>query len=54
MDITIWSISQSDGFTAELDSSHEIKRQLLPRRKVMTDLLYIKKAEMSLCKQMSI
>ena len=40
--------------TADGDCSHEIKRCLLLRRKVMTNLDSIKKVETSLCQQRSI
>ena len=40
--------------TADGDCSHEIKRRLLLRRKVMTNLNSYSKAETLLCQQMSI
>ena len=40
--------------TADCDCSHEIKRRLLLRRKVMTNLNSYSKAETLLCQQMSI
>ena len=40
--------------TADGDCSHEIKRCLLPGRKVMTNLESILKAETLLCQQISI
>ena len=40
--------------TADVDGSHEIKRQLLLGRKVMTNLDSILKAETLLCQQRSI
>ena len=40
--------------TADGDCNHEIKRYLLLRRKVMTNLDSILKAETLLCKQRSI
>ena len=44
----------SSKITADGDCSHEIKRLLLLRRKAMTNLDSILKAETSLCQQMSI
>ena len=40
--------------TADSDCSHEIRRQLLLRRKAMTNLNSILKADISLCQQRSI
>ena len=51
--ITVWQIDGKTGskITADGDCSHEIKRRLLPGRKVMTNLIAYSKAETLPCQQ---
>ena len=61
--ITLWQIDRErvadflflgSKITADGDCSHEIKRHLLLRRKVMTNLKSILKTETLLCQQRSV
>ena len=51
---TVADFFLSSKITEDGDCSHEIKRCLLPGRKVMTNLESILKAETLLCQQMSL
>ena len=54
MEIVTDFIFLGSKITADGDCTHEIKRRLLPRRKVITHLHSILKAEILLCRQRSV